>query len=229
VGATRLERLIQQIEAAFAGMEQPGDEEIVPDLRQLEDNYDLKGRHWRDLTAADILEHEGSPFLFTPVAYRFFLPAYLLAAVRDYEGADVAVGSIISSLTKRDIRDLLSSLEWHLDRLRWKDFTPGINDERSERADVEYWERRAREYDQAYEENWFLERMEPLTLEQKLAVKEFLQYMTEVHPRSRGPEASKALERYWAQFRGPDESNGSCGRAEPTGPEGEAGTTRTAT
>jgi hypothetical protein len=223
----RLEKLIQQIEAAFAGMEQPGDEEIVPDLRQLEDNFDLKGRHWRELSVADILRHNGSPFVFAPVAYRFFLPAYLLAALRDPQGADVAVGSIISSLTKPDIADALSMLEWHLEHLRRKDFTPGSS-EQSERADAERWERRVRQYDQAHEDKHFLERMEPLTLEQKLAVKAFLQYMTEVHPRCEGPKASKALERYWAQFRGKDEGSESCGRAEPAEPEGEAGAPRPA-
>jgi hypothetical protein len=103
--ARDLDHLRQQIESAFADVEYPGDDRLVSDTS----GYDLecndvaalfKGKHWKDVSLETLLSHSGALPLLTPEAYRFYLPAYLLAGSLRYEDADVVPYDVVSSLPR---------------------------------------------------------------------------------------------------------------------------------
>ncbi len=77
-----------QIEAAFAVVPAPGDENLCDSSPQ-DDDYedvfkDFAGKHWRDLVPARKPPRRSNPllknmFFCSTAAWHFFLPAYLLA------------------------------------------------------------------------------------------------------------------------------------------------------
>ena len=85
--------LIAQIDAAFGARPYPGDDNIThhPCTECAEMAAYFKGRSWRSVTGEELrLEGQGDS-LFTVPAYCYFLPAYLTAAIREPEAADVCV------------------------------------------------------------------------------------------------------------------------------------------
>jgi hypothetical protein len=86
------QRLIERIERAFAHLPYPGDNRIVahsyPGLA--DDNISeegriaavFRGKHWKDLTLGDLARYSATLSFLSPEAYRFYLPAYLLALIR---------------------------------------------------------------------------------------------------------------------------------------------------
>src|SRR2546428_8535138 len=90
-----------RIEEAFGGMPYPGDEHIVygccwecEDIKSA-----LKGLHWRDVSF-EILDNlrAALPFL-VPEGFRFYLPAYMIISIMDFNRADVISDSVINQLT----------------------------------------------------------------------------------------------------------------------------------
>jgi hypothetical protein len=71
------------IVAAFANASYPGDDHVVPNPDHCPECQDvataLRGKHWRDLPPPLILEQKDALPLLSPEAFRFFLPAYMLA------------------------------------------------------------------------------------------------------------------------------------------------------
>lgn len=94
-------QLVQQIEDAFSDVEYPGDERIVITTEYF-DNLkvllDFKGKHWKEITTEMILQHRFDLSRFTPEAFRFYLPAYL-----------------ISSLIAEDRGEIIIHVVWNLD------------------------------------------------------------------------------------------------------------------
>jgi hypothetical protein len=94
------EQLAKIIRKAFASSQYPGDNRLVYDnsgshleCNQVADAF--KGKHWADLPVDFLRRHADSMFFFTPEAYRFYLPAYLLAAVLSYRDADVIPNNLV--------------------------------------------------------------------------------------------------------------------------------------
>jgi hypothetical protein len=76
--------LPEQIKEAFAAVPYPGDDQIVPNPLEWEADEIaavFKGKDWRTISTDVLGRYAGSLYHFTPAAYRFFLPAYLLAEV----------------------------------------------------------------------------------------------------------------------------------------------------
>ena len=100
--------IIQEIRNAFGDMPYPGTECIVNDL----EGYDLERKqireefsryeNWQDVPRELLLYERDALSLFEPQGFRFYLPAYMLFAVEDYEGADIIPESIVHSLTLPD-------------------------------------------------------------------------------------------------------------------------------
>jgi hypothetical protein len=98
------ETLVRAIDDAFANTKYPGDDRLVYDTsgRHSECNQtaeDFKGKQWTELSFGFLRAHCDSIFFLTPEAYRFYLPAYLLASVLRYREADVIPSNIVYSLT----------------------------------------------------------------------------------------------------------------------------------
>src|SRR5258706_231926 len=98
------EQLAEIVQKAFASSKYPGDDRLVYDnsgahleCNQVADAF--RGRHWSDLPMSFLRSNADSIFFFTPEAYRFYLPAYLLAAIRSFREADIIPDNIVHSLT----------------------------------------------------------------------------------------------------------------------------------
>lgn len=103
--------VIRQIEAAWRDVPYPGDDHIfTPDSYDDEDivNY-FGGTTWRGHKPADLRAHSSAFTFFTPEAYHYWLPAFLIAAIEDPGAADVIVDYIPWSLT-----DGCPSVRWSL-------------------------------------------------------------------------------------------------------------------
>jgi hypothetical protein len=76
-------KISADVESAFGSQEHPGDENLIefsgrtdPDLVDLASAF--RDRDWRELDQAFLARHYDALFFFTPPAFRFYLPAYIL-------------------------------------------------------------------------------------------------------------------------------------------------------
>lgn len=82
-----LQQLRSAIEIAFVDAAYPGDDKLIShpceECFRVRDNF--KGTVWKDWTKRDLAEGGGTAplALFTPEAFRFYLPAYLLRAIAE--------------------------------------------------------------------------------------------------------------------------------------------------
>lgn len=83
--STRSDHVKKQIEEAFSGVPHPGDDAIVRgrDWESLELSASFRGKHWKEIPAETLRRHHDDLALFSPSGLQFYLPAYLLAAMRD--------------------------------------------------------------------------------------------------------------------------------------------------
>ena len=99
------------IENAWREVPYPGDDKIfTPDSYDDEDivNY-FGGTTWRGHDPASLRAHSSAFTFFTPEAFHFWLPAFLIAAIQDPEEADVICEYIAWS-----IDDTYASQRWPL-------------------------------------------------------------------------------------------------------------------
>lgn len=77
-------RVIDEFERSFAGVSYPGDGELIsnpatweaPELAAA-----VRGKHWKDLSLETIARHHQAIPHLTPAAFRFYLPALVIAAL----------------------------------------------------------------------------------------------------------------------------------------------------
>jgi len=116
-GATFEER----VERAFASVPYPGDDDIVVD----QSGYDLecmdilekfRSRTWGSISEEEVLLHKESLPLFTPRAFRYYLPAYLIACAKHRRELGVAAHNLAFALTPPE--EMESGLDFFLSRAR---------------------------------------------------------------------------------------------------------------
>ncbi len=93
--------VIRQIEDAWGDVLYPGDDHIfTPDSYDDEDivNY-FGGTTWRGHDPAKLRAHSSAFTFFTPEAFHYWLPAFMIAAIQNPEEADVVVNRIPWSLS----------------------------------------------------------------------------------------------------------------------------------
>lgn len=101
-----VEMVREAIEQAFTDVQHPGDDNIVTrsecmDLERDDIERAFTGKHWRDVLAypVEFLRYHSSALsFFTPAAYQFYLPAYLIATAEKYAQVDIVSDAIVSSL-----------------------------------------------------------------------------------------------------------------------------------
>jgi hypothetical protein len=90
----------QRIEAAFADA-QPPDERNITVCNCVECNEiaaTFQGKHWNEIPL-DLLRYNSEAMcFFTPEAYRYYLPAYMMASLQDYIAADTITEFIVYGL-----------------------------------------------------------------------------------------------------------------------------------
>lgn len=100
--------IIQEIKTAFGDMPYPGAECIVNDrggndLERKQIREEFSGyENWLDVPRDLLLQERDALPLFEPQGFRFYLPAYMLFTIEDYDGADTIPESIVHSLTLPD-------------------------------------------------------------------------------------------------------------------------------
>jgi hypothetical protein len=98
----------KKIEAAFADVPYPGDENLVRSTNP--ENLDaakfFKGVKWWDWKdrPSELLSPKINGYLFflSPAAFRYYLPLYMIQALVDYNRSDLLPGEVISSLAPPD-------------------------------------------------------------------------------------------------------------------------------
>ena len=107
----RVTRLIRQIESAFEQTPSPGatDEEIskTPADEGVADYF--RGRSWRYHTVKTLRWHSCALVYFTAKAFRYYLPAFMLAELKDPEVADNIRESIAFRLYQDDGKQILEA------------------------------------------------------------------------------------------------------------------------
>jgi hypothetical protein len=81
----------QSIESAFADVPYPGDDRIADhqDCPECDDvRQHFHGASWRGHTAAELQQYQSALSLFTPQAFQYFLPAFMLASLGAWHEAD---------------------------------------------------------------------------------------------------------------------------------------------
>lgn len=93
--------VIQLIEDAWREVPYPGDGNIFsPDSYDDEDIVDFfVGTTWRDHAPADLRAHSSAFTFFTPEAFHYWFPAFMIAAIKEPEKADVIVDYIPWSIS----------------------------------------------------------------------------------------------------------------------------------
>jgi hypothetical protein len=90
------------IESAFSAAPYPDDLVLDPSPYHLESKEiqaAFAGKRWQDLPLPVLRHHHQSLAFLTPQGFRYFLPAYLLACIDDYEGAGDIPSSVLYHLT----------------------------------------------------------------------------------------------------------------------------------
>jgi len=89
---------------AFEEVPYPGDGNLVLD----QTGYDpecveiataFRGKDWRSISRETVRDHATALPLFTPLAFRYFLPAYMTICLDAYYDLDVAPHSVLFNLT----------------------------------------------------------------------------------------------------------------------------------
>lgn len=105
------QQVIQLIEDAWRGVLYPGDDKIfTPDSYDDEGITDyFRGTAWRGHDPAKLRAHSSAFTFFTPAAFHYWLPAFMIAAIQDPEEADV-----ICDYIPQSISDKLAPVRWPL-------------------------------------------------------------------------------------------------------------------
>ena len=191
--------LVLRIDKSFGGNTYPGDEDIVRDSsgsdpESIRIRETLKGKHWRDIPF-DTLERLrfALPFL-SAEGYRFYLPAFMVASIIDFQRAGVIPDEVVLSLTP--------PLPSDVDRIRnLAKAHPEVHP-----FDEEEWDELIGATDRAYArggpvESTFLERVPGFTAPQLMLIREFLEFMRDAHgDEFPDHEPERALQRYWSSL-----------------------------
>jgi len=90
--------LKETIKTAFADVPYPGDRNITrcpyhcKPCEEISDYF--KGKGWEGHSVEDLRDHHTALSLFTPEAFHYFLPAFMLASVESYDNMDILPDSI---------------------------------------------------------------------------------------------------------------------------------------
>jgi hypothetical protein len=102
----------RQIQNAFAEILYPGDENLVAsddDPEGSEIAAAFAGRDWKEITTEQLRAHGYALPLFTPAAFRYYLPAYMIGCTDAYYDVGAALDGVIFNLTPPPQR---SGWEW---------------------------------------------------------------------------------------------------------------------
>lgn len=189
--------LITELTESFQNEPYPGNLNIVTnnapdyDLESIQIRETFKVHTWQSLPDA-LMQYEQGGFSFlSKEGLKYYLPAYLRFAVRDYAEADSIPDNLILNLTLPTEMDIVvSALD--VKRYRMDEDMPKID-----------WNdiHQARLRDANQDVHRFIERYGQFSFAQSRAIYHFLAFMRDEHGKDYWDnEPNVAIERYWFQF-----------------------------
>lgn len=113
--------LIHDIREAFKDSQYPGDDYLAT-ITEGGDNDEplgvkaaFKGKHWHEATLSTLNIEKSALSFFTPAAFRFYLPAYLIVVLEQWEQAGILVEFVLYSLMPKDDDEILKP--WFYERI----------------------------------------------------------------------------------------------------------------
>ncbi|WP_377192896.1 DUF6714 family protein [Ruegeria meonggei] len=106
---TTAETLTTLIKAAFDCLEPPSDDELLhPDCMDDVDILEFYGGvKWQEMTDRMIVYGYAAPTAFSPKAFQYYLPAYLIWTLRNPDSPEYASESIIQALDPGTSKEML--------------------------------------------------------------------------------------------------------------------------
>lgn len=104
-----METLIQEINSAFIGMEHPSDNQLLH-LDCMDDVDILEfygGVRWEEMSNEMIIYSYAAPTSFSPMAFRYYLPAYLIWTLKNANSIGYAGESILLALDPGTDKEML--------------------------------------------------------------------------------------------------------------------------
>ena len=98
------ESIKDQIREAFANVPYPGDDDLVghkcEECKEVEARF--KGQAWQELSSDTIDSYYFALSLFTPPAFRYYLPAFMIFTLENLDSGSSAVDTTVFSLCPLD-------------------------------------------------------------------------------------------------------------------------------
>ncbi|HYK05860.1 MAG TPA: hypothetical protein VE974_29210 [Thermoanaerobaculia bacterium] len=156
----------------------------------------LRARTPAELSANDLrTEVEGSLWALSPDAFRYFLPAFLHAALESYESLSVFASELVGALTEPSRADVVESLD-RLARLPSGVGLPPDTAELLRKQQLEW-------FDSGVPAAMFNERVNSLTPAEGAAILAFFEAFQAAHGDDFPfGELQTAIDRYWGRYRG---------------------------
>ncbi|GAA3508393.1 hypothetical protein GCM10022393_19380 [Aquimarina addita] len=185
--------LILKIKQAFDLEKYPGDDKLVYDnsgkhLECLETKELFKNKKWNDLPNTFLLEASTSLNFFSKESFKYYLPAYLIFSLENYEESDDIPNNLVYLLTLPSEADTIvvaNAIKKHkIDKIMGDiDFNEILqNNLKSTNKLI----------------HLFFEKVNLFTVEQREAILQFLKYIDEEHSDDYfNNEPKIAIDRYW--------------------------------
>lgn len=189
--------VINQVRESFKVVAYPGDDKLVYDnsathLECAEIKSAFCGKSWQEVTLAVLLAQNVAVSFFTPQAFQYYLPAYLIAVVEYYEDTDVLPDVVVSVLTLPDEGDVIEKIEYFQSNPE----LAGSDELRQVITDT-LQKQKTTTGSHVHE---FYQRLSGFSAEQGHAVKLFLTYLIDEHADDFFSGPQDALDRYWFAF-----------------------------
>ena len=189
--------LTTELTECFQHEPYPGDFDIVTnnapdyDLEALQIRETFKVHTWQTLPDELMQYEQGGYNFLSKKGLKYYLPAYLQFAIRDYTGADSIPDGLISTLTlPAQIDEVRSALDTK--RYQLVEKMPKIDWNN-------YHQKRLRDLNESV--HWFIDRHSQFDAAQGRAIYHFLCFMRDEHGTDYwNNEPQIAIERYWFQF-----------------------------
>ena len=191
--------VINSIRKIFALEKYPGDENLAYDGQ---DDYEIDlikqnfiGKLWQNLDNDFILENRNSIYFFSKYAFKYYLPAFMIAIIENFDELDDLPNIIIGMLLVPEREDIIKTY----DKVKSYPPIPEIKNQLTN-DDYDYLkESMLKTFER--DRQWIYELLNEFNMEQCCAIKMFLEYMQKYEDElyeSNNPKI--VLERYWNKY-----------------------------
>jgi hypothetical protein len=181
------DELIQLIKSAFLFEPMPNGDDIVYDPQTADEGIEqiYSGKLWYELDYKFILENRNGIYFFSNNAFKYFIPAFMIASIEYFEETDDVPAVVVSIFTLPEKADIVNQFNY------LKLYNNSIG------HDEELMKELLKNNDD--QRKWFLERMSVFNESQCKTIIKYLKYM-EQYKDDLYNDPKIAYERYWRRF-----------------------------